>query len=101
MHTPPREARHERAKPFLDFLLRGSTHSTERSAVKSALRADHLVEFSLFSAGFFHTATKDVPFIDMDTQMRALHDKGRRTPMPEAAKRYKAARSVTRECIQK
>lgn len=46
------------------------------------------------AAGFFHTATRDVPFIDMDTQVRALRAKSATAPMPRPIKRYKGAPRV-------
>jgi len=46
------------------------------------------------AAGFFHTATKDVPFIDMPRQVRVLGAKTQTTPMPSALKRYRAAERI-------
>jgi SagB-type dehydrogenase family enzyme len=40
------------------------------------------------TAGFFHTGTKDVPFVDIETQVRALRRKSRTSPMPAVTKRY-------------
>ncbi len=38
----------------MDFRLRRRAHAAKRAAVKSALRANHLVAFAFFTAGFFH-----------------------------------------------
>jgi SagB-type dehydrogenase family enzyme len=46
------------------------------------------------SAGFFHTTTKDVAFVDMDTQLRSLRAQARTNPMPAAVKRYATRRVV-------
>lgn len=46
------------------------------------------------AAGFFHTATKDVPFMDMDAQVRRLRQKSRVSPMPDPVKRYRRTRQV-------
>jgi SagB-type dehydrogenase family enzyme len=47
------------------------------------------------AAGFFHTATKDVPFDDMPTTVRSLHRRSRAQPMPAAVKRISHAERVT------
>jgi SagB-type dehydrogenase family enzyme len=44
------------------------------------------------AAGFFHTATKDVPFDDADTSVRLLRRQSRVTPMPAPVKRYRRSR---------
>ena len=56
-------------------------------------RAAAMEEWSPWNpaAGFFHVATKDVPFSDIDTADRILRKKARRTPIPRTVKRYAAA----------
>ena len=44
------------------------------------------------AAGFFHTATKDVPFDDLDSTVRVLRRHGRTRPMPSPVKRYPRSR---------
>ncbi len=46
------------------------------------------------SAGFFHSASKDVSFIDMDTLLGQLAEQSVAWPMPPAVKTYPRARSV-------
>jgi len=46
------------------------------------------------AAGFFHVATKDVPFVDMDTQVRGLRERSRTSPMPDPVKRGKGDHKV-------
>jgi SagB-type dehydrogenase family enzyme len=46
------------------------------------------------AAGFFHTTTKDVPFIDMDAQVRRLREKSKISSMPNPVKGGKGARRV-------
>jgi SagB-type dehydrogenase family enzyme len=46
------------------------------------------------AAGFFHLATKDVPFVDMPRQVRTLRTKAKASPMPPAVKRYRGARRI-------
>lgn len=48
-------------------------------------------------AGFFHSATKDVEFIDIRTAERQLQQQAREWPMPAPIKRYKGARIVNLE----
>ncbi len=45
---------HQRAKTLLDLFLRSRAHAAKRATVKRVLRADDLVDFALFAAGFFH-----------------------------------------------
>ena len=44
------------------------------------------------AAGFFHTTTKDMSFLDMDTQVKHLRAKSRTVPMPESIKRITTRR---------
>jgi SagB-type dehydrogenase family enzyme len=46
------------------------------------------------SAGFFHSATKDVNFIDMDMHLAQLAEQATTCPMPPAVKEYPRARRV-------
>jgi SagB-type dehydrogenase family enzyme len=46
------------------------------------------------AAGFFHVATKDVDFVDMNTQVRSLRERSRAAPMPNPVKRYRGARRI-------
>jgi SagB-type dehydrogenase family enzyme len=46
------------------------------------------------SAGFFHSASKDVSFIDMDTHLEQLAEQALTRPMPPALKEYPRARLV-------
>jgi len=46
------------------------------------------------AAGFFHASTKDVPFLDMATQVRRLRAKTRHAPMPPPVKRYRNVEQV-------
>ena len=46
------------------------------------------------SAGFFHSASKDVSFIDMDTHLGQLAEQAVTWPMPPALKEYPRARRV-------
>ena len=43
------------------------------------------------AAGFFHAATRDTDFFDMNTQVRRLRAKSRAQPMPDPIKRYAGA----------
>lgn len=45
-------------------------------------------------AGFFHTTTKDVQFLDIATSERALREQAESWPMPPPVKRYPDARIV-------
>jgi SagB-type dehydrogenase family enzyme len=49
------------------------------------------------AAGFFHASTKNVPFLDMTTQVRRLRAKTKSAPMPPAVKRYRQAALVPLE----
>jgi len=46
------------------------------------------------SAGFFHSASKDVSFIDMDTHLGRLAEQASTWPMPSPLKEYPRARRV-------
>lgn len=49
------------------------------------------------AAGFFHASTKNVPFLDMATQVRRLRAKTKSAPMPPAVKRYRHATLIPLE----
>jgi SagB-type dehydrogenase family enzyme len=46
------------------------------------------------AAGFFHAATRDLQFTDMDTQVRQLRAQSRTEPMPDPVKRYHRVRVI-------
>lgn len=46
------------------------------------------------AAGFFHTATRDVPFLDPREAERRLRRQARHHPMPPAVKRYRGAPAI-------
>src|SRR3954470_5504645 len=90
--NPP--STHDTLRTLVDELLRHSLLQRQGKRLSRRERAMNRWDAWNPSAGFFHTATKDVPFIDMDTQVRTLRARSRRSPKPEPVKRYKAARLV-------
>ena len=50
------------------------------------------------AAGFFHTTTRDLRFMDLETQLRQLRKRSRVRPMPDAVKRIRGARLIELPC---
>jgi SagB-type dehydrogenase family enzyme len=90
--TPPET--HRVLRPLLRQLVRHSLLHRSDRAVSARERAMDRWQAWNPAGGFFHSATRDVPFIDMDTNVRRLRRKGTRTPMPDPVKRFRGARLI-------
>ena len=87
-------ATHRVLRPLLRQLVRHSLlHRSDRPVPARERAMDRWLAWNP-AGGFFHSATRDVPFIDMDTSVRRLRRKGTRTPMPDPVKRFRGARVV-------
>jgi SagB-type dehydrogenase family enzyme len=90
--TPPET--HRALRPLLRQLLRHALLHRSDHAVTAQERAMDRWQAWNPAAGFFHTTTKNVPFIDVDAQVRRLRQKATRTRMPDPVKRYRGARTI-------
>jgi SagB-type dehydrogenase family enzyme len=93
--TPPET--HRVLRPLLKQLVRYSLLLRSDRAVSARERAMDRWQAWNPAAGFFHASTKNVPFLDMPTQVRRLRAKTKSAPMPPAVKRYRQAALVPLE----
>jgi SagB-type dehydrogenase family enzyme len=85
---------HGTLRSLVRQLVRHSLLQQAGAAVPAAERAMAAWQAWNPVAGFFHAATRDVPFSDMATQVRSLRAKRAARPMPNAIKRYAGVPTV-------
>ena len=85
---------HDALRSLIAQLLEHSLLQRSDQELPERERAMALWEQWNPAAGFFHVATKDVNFVDMNTQVRNLRERTRAHPMPDPVKRYSGARQV-------
>jgi len=93
LSTRPPET-HRQIRQLLSRLVRLSLLQRSGDPVAREERAMDAWQAWNPAAGFFHASTKNVPFLDMATQVRRLRAKTQSAPMPPAVKRYPHARRV-------
>ena len=89
---PP--AIHNTLRSLLDRLRRHTLLQASGDARSAKERAMDSWQPWNPAAGFFHLATKDVPFIDMDAQVRRLRERSRTSPMPHPVKRCRSDQTI-------
>jgi SagB-type dehydrogenase family enzyme len=85
---------HDALRALIAELLRHSLLQPVDHKLSNQERAMTLWDSWNPAAGFFHSATRDLHFVDMDTQVRQLKRQSRTAPMPDPVKRYRGAQVI-------